>query len=771
MKHLFTLLLLLVSTILPGQCERNYKTLNNNYLTCYPYTNGETFGWGYSPYFGHLYSKQGKSLMELSIEQRIWFSSGMSYSAITNSLDNFYWQQHQNFFDGPWKRETETRLDTSCGFFNRVWIVHKSELLELQYNLQNGTLDYEKIPSDILYWPARGNPFIEEEYNIDIDFDLAPFYDFDGDSKYNPLKGDYPIVMDELSQNCVNAFSFAVYGGEIYVSNVQDYVPVEFSTMTYLLDDDEFEYPLIFYRISVQNISRSHTLPTTRIAMHENTIFKSGINYNGCDTLSDSYYIYFKDGLLNENSNRDSTVGFYFAHKCLNSKISSYHFYDYNDNDVGPSNMNMFNFWSDTYEFTDFPNIANSNSMQFSSMVPPSRKPFASFIIPELEKEEKVNIDFATVIVYDTIHRKLDVFDTYTATMHEIQKKYEEIISGNGNCPAISYCEEDCVWPGDINDDGIVDGLDFIIEGVAVNKDLGSGFERENPSDFWSGYQSQDWESEFDSINGRYLDCDGNGYITDRDFDLSILNNYHKKHDFVEPIPQVIVNNPKGIYISQLSSPSGASVILKLNYGDQSEVFRELSGLTLKMRVSSKYLDYRNATSNINGFNYKIAEIPNSQNEEIELSWVAYDNYEINTPEFLGYMSFTKKTNVPTENPDGMDTVKIKILRSKAIDKDGNIFSVPVIMDPIILSDLGSDSTSHSGNIEKVDFKIYPNPSTGLFTLDSEYRGEVEVYDMLGNIIWKGEKIESSMYFDFSNFTKGIYFVRFKSQFIKLLII
>jgi len=45
------------------------------------------------------------------------------------------------------------------------------------------------------------------------------------------------------------------------------------------------------------------------------------------------------------------------------------------------------------------------------------------------------------------------------------------------------------------------------------------------------------------------------------------------------------------------------------------------------------------------------------------------------------------------------------------------------------------------------------------------------VYDMLGNIIWKGEKIESSMYFDFSNFTKGIYFVRFKSQFIKLLII
>ncbi|HPQ21124.1 MAG TPA: hypothetical protein PK147_04695, partial [Saprospiraceae bacterium] len=84
MKHLFTLLLLLVSTILPGQCERNYKTLNNNYLTCYPYTNGETFGWGYSPYFGHLYSKQGISLMEISIEQLIWFSSGMSHSPIVN---------------------------------------------------------------------------------------------------------------------------------------------------------------------------------------------------------------------------------------------------------------------------------------------------------------------------------------------------------------------------------------------------------------------------------------------------------------------------------------------------------------------------------------------------------------------------------------------------------------------------------------------------------------------------------------------------------------
>ncbi|MFT7613587.1 MAG: hypothetical protein ACI9J3_002562 [Parvicellaceae bacterium] len=66
-----------------------------------------------------------------------------------------------------------------------------------------------------------------------------------------------------------------------------------------------------------------------------------------------------------------------------------------------------------------------------------------------------------------------------------------------------------------------------------------------------------------------------------------------------------------------------------------------------------------------------------------------------------------------------------------------------------------------------LEFKIYPNPSTGLVNFqfsESFQNGQLAVYDMVGNLIFNQR--ESSEYFtlDFSSFKKGMYLIKMVTE-------
>lgn len=75
----------------------------------------------------------------------------------------------------------------------RIWKVSSTDigtfLSATVHTLQN-------IPADILYWPAKGNPYATGKYFIPltVNVDMAPFVDVDSNGIYNPLNGDYPLL-------------------------------------------------------------------------------------------------------------------------------------------------------------------------------------------------------------------------------------------------------------------------------------------------------------------------------------------------------------------------------------------------------------------------------------------------------------------------------------------------------------------------------------------------------------------------------------------------
>ena len=91
-------------------------------------------------------------------------------------------------------------------------------------------------------------------------------------------------------------------------------------------------------------------------------------------------------------------------------------------------------------------------------------------------------------------------------------------------------CAADSVWPGDVNNDHLVDNNDLLPLGLAYDS---VGPARTVQGNVWQGDSATDWTSNFmvffTSINSVYADCNGDG-IVNADDTLAILQNYGDSH-------------------------------------------------------------------------------------------------------------------------------------------------------------------------------------------------------------------------------------------------
>lgn len=73
-------------------------------------------------------------------------------------------------------------------------------------------------------------------------------------------------------------------------------------------------------------------------------------------------------------------------------------------------------------------------------------------------------------------------------------------------------------------------------------------------------------------------------------------------------------------------------------------------------------------------------------------------------------------------------------------------------------------SISVKNELTETFVKIYPNPSDGILFIDNAENSSIEIYDILGNVLLKLEKVKYNNGIDVSKFAKGNYFVRIKND-------
>jgi len=105
-------------------------------------------------------------------------------------------------------------------------------------------------------------------------------------------------------------------------------------------------------------------------------------------------------------------------------------------------------------------------------------------------------------------------------------------LPGNGDFSAfcagdIGQCTEP-VWPGDFNNDGLVDQSDVLYWGLACEGITGPV--RSNASTEWTEQESTNWSASINGVNNKHQDANGDGIINLQDYQV-LIDNYGRTHN------------------------------------------------------------------------------------------------------------------------------------------------------------------------------------------------------------------------------------------------
>lgn len=325
-------------------------------------------------------------------------------------------------------------------------------------------------------------------------------------------------------------------------------------------------------------------------------------------------------------------------------------------------------------------------------------------------------------------------------------------------------CNADSVWPGDANNDKVVNILDPLALALAYGQ---TGTVRANASSNWVGQYAVDWGS---NITGtatdlKHADCDGNGVVGLSDLQPMVANwgNTHPKE-----VPAQKTTGLPDLYfdLSGISFAPGITVDVPIMLGTGSLKMPPLYGIGARVGVaingsapsaaSSVSHDYGWLGSAGNTLNLSKAVA----NGTIDWAFARTDGANTSGYGHIGTFSYT----IPSTAADG-DRIDMTFGEVVIIDNNGTALTGFNAVNAVAYVASLSVGDKH-GLVN--DVVIVPNPSSGQavlnITLAKEQNVQVTVTDITGKQLWAANeqmnKGTQRITLPASGLPAGVYMVR-----------
>jgi len=208
-----------------------------------------------------------------------------------------YRQTGNDYFPGPLDGTGGTTSADVCNDFDRQWQVLGSEITTVvdAWDANGGTnaLPQDQIPTNVLQWPAQGNP-----YNPIVgDRNLAPFFDRDNDGNYDPTQGDYPTLYGGNSTVYADQMIWWVYNdnGNIHSESGGEPIGMEVQALAFAFQTSDAVNDMTFYKYKLVNKSSS-TLSNCYMGQWvDPDLGNPADDYIGCDTVRGLGIVYNAD--------------------------------------------------------------------------------------------------------------------------------------------------------------------------------------------------------------------------------------------------------------------------------------------------------------------------------------------------------------------------------------------------------------------------------------------------------------------------------------------
>ncbi len=219
-----------------------------------------------------------------------------------------YRQSSQNdFWPGPLDPVRGTvGIDTCAKWDKHFQVLGENIAIHLKAYIDAVTagtpLDCKKIPEDVLAWPARGNPYFKGIHGFDLpntSQGLAAFYDQDGDGRYNPCKGDYPIIEVRgcNAPQYPDEMTFWIYNdaGGIHTQTQGKPIQMEVQVQAFAYSTNDEINNMTFQRYKLINRA-TQSIDSTFFAMWVDPDLGCATDdYIGCDVGRSMAYVYNED--------------------------------------------------------------------------------------------------------------------------------------------------------------------------------------------------------------------------------------------------------------------------------------------------------------------------------------------------------------------------------------------------------------------------------------------------------------------------------------------
>ncbi|HRW75437.1 MAG TPA: hypothetical protein P5563_06015, partial [Saprospiraceae bacterium] len=461
--------------------------------------------------------------------------------------------QDLDFVNGP------ASLDPSeCIDWGHVWLVNGYEIAALKQDFMDGKLDQEPAYS-LLVWPGRGNPYVEGLMGISLpDQSMAPFHDANLDGIYDPFDGDYPIVGEDCPSLVPTQMAWTIYNDKLGYKNLSDGLAlgVEVGVTVFAVDfpsPDRILEESIFVRYDIQNISGE---PLSDVRIGHFVDAEIGCNVDdlvGCHPETQTFYAYNNGPDPELCPGGKPGYGEYppvLSMTFLSDSLDAFLYWNRLAPWTGLTGISIpeviehvfHGRWPDGTVITEggsgYNSGGNPTKLLFTG-IPSDTTSWSHIHLSNIEFGDRrlfgVTQPFALPIGGRKVHyaaysahreiglTSLSQVDTALSRIPFLKTFYEYCFTLPIGNPM--PCLSDCVWPGDMDANGICNNLDFLQWGVSIDR---LGVARNHPFAGWLPQYALGWGNTGAlDTDARHQDANGDGMI-DRYDSTVISDNFGK---------------------------------------------------------------------------------------------------------------------------------------------------------------------------------------------------------------------------------------------------
>ena len=329
-----------------------------------------------------------------------------------------------------------------------------------------------------------------------------------------------------------------------------------------------------------------------------------------------------------------------------------------------------------------------------------------------------------------------------------------------------------CVWPGDANNNRVVDKHDVLAIGLAYGS---KGPSRADTSTSWNKQHADNWKKSFKSgLNYKYADCNGDGKIDSNDI-AAIHINWSDVHKKTTSDTISIAGSQLFMVPDKDSVAPGAKLTLHIYLGTSTKPVSNLYGLGFSFQFSpgtvkpgSMQLTVNQSNSWLYGSSDGPASVLSFQQPDynnnvanVAITRTTLPSSTLKGCGQIGDLSIYLPDNVVGKK-DLIGPQKFYFTDEEAIDTSESDIPINTKNSTVYLTSNTSGVKAPSNTINDID--IYPNPVSGNLLnikMNNATAEIMSISDVLGNVVFSSDRpLSGNAQIQLPNISQGLYFVR-----------